>query len=111
MKLINNNNVLKTDSNPDFYLMMLYFFNPETGSIKYTSTAFLPIATGDDDVIYMRMPLVFPCGLIATPNSLYISYGEGDAKSRLMRLKGGPLRNMIINTIKIILKTLGFSIF
>lgn len=75
----------KLYAHPDFYLMMLYFFNPLTGSIKYTSTAFLPVSYHNDN-INMRLPLVFPCGLFATSNTLYISYGEGDVKCRLMRL-------------------------
>nr|QBK85669.1 MAG: hypothetical protein LCMAC101_02640 [Marseillevirus LCMAC101] len=85
-------------THPDFYLMMLYFFNPKTGSIKYTSTAFLPVPVNPENPsdVYMRTPLVFPCGSVINNDSILISYGEGDSRARLMKLGRNVIKSMII---------------
>lgn len=76
----------------DFYMMCVYFFNPDTedghkGTFLGISDVFLPMGyqhinvKGSDS----RFALSFPVGFSMLDNDDFmISYGEGDVKARLM---------------------------
>lgn len=75
----------------DFYGMMMYVFNPSDGSIKYISNCFFPFAVnfyqGNTNVnLSSRFLLVFPVGLFFKNDEIFISYGEGDIRTRLLRM-------------------------
>ena len=77
----------------DIYSMCIYFFDPSVdangnrGNIIATSNIFNPLFTNQKTKrISSRFCLSFPTGLMINRETIFISYGEGDCKCRLISI-------------------------
>ena len=90
------------------YLMFIYEFDPRNGKLTGISDMFIP-----EDTNYV---LAFPSGIAYSGPTLIISYGDHDARSKLLAIKDGILNNILkpIDRDKGILpspREIGFFIF
>ena len=82
------------------YLMFIYEFDPRTGKLISISDMFIP-----EDSEYV---LAFPSGITYVGNSLAISYGDHDSRSKLLIIRDGVLNKIlkpVITTRNNIIKT------
>jgi len=72
---------------PDIYMMCVYYFNSDFEIVGF-SDVFIPITYYYNDLhveyYNTRFLLAFPTGLMSIGEKIYITYGEGDTKLRLM---------------------------
>lgn len=78
-------NGLKVYLHPDLYLMCVYYFDSEFQIIGL-SDIFIPVHYDKKTIMTSRFLLAFPVGLMFSEvGEIYITYGEGDIKLKLLR--------------------------
>jgi hypothetical protein len=92
----------------EYIYMMFIFVYDKNFNVTHLSYSFIPT---DDSYSHLPYLLVFSSGLTQSNDEYIISYGEGDEKTKILKINHDNLNNMLIDINQLTVENYSFSLY